>query len=287
MLLRLAAPSPHPKKLKRLSPIFSWRVFGRRTPVERAENNFTIASASRLAIGHRSRDCQPREPTWWSPASLPLPFPQLHLQGAIHHHSIAQVGDECFPAIFGDIGRMGRTWPTRCGFKWSLPLATSAANANLKASSRARPSGVRHPLTSLPFFHLRSDLLRLFFLETVLPRANDSAGQTRPETRMRLMNRHETARSAAAAAPSIHHCKLPHTCLSTRWSPLYSRCIKPLHPFSHKFRDFRVAFSHLALISRASCQCSTITHACASSRFNSVVRQINARESKASSPSSF
>lgn len=84
------------------------------------------------------------------------PFPQPHPQGSIHR-SRAQGKGECFSAKFGDIGRMGRTrQPVR------VEPPTSAANTNLKASSRARPTGVRHPLTSLPFFHLRSDLLRLF-----------------------------------------------------------------------------------------------------------------------------
>jgi hypothetical protein len=66
---------------------------------------------------------------------------------------------------------MGRTrQPCGCG----LSLSTSAGNANLKASSRAQPAGVRHPLTSLPFF-ISALTCSVFFLETVLPRANDSS----------------------------------------------------------------------------------------------------------------
>lgn len=69
---------------------------------------------------------------------------------------------------------------------------TSAANANLKASSRAQPAGVRHPLTSLLPFHLRSDLLHPF---------SGNGTSEEPTTQVRQngsMNSHEKrARSAA------------------------------------------------------------------------------------------
>ena len=51
---------------------------------------------------------------------------------------------------------------------------TGAANANLKASSRAQPAGVRHPLTSQPFF-ISALTCSVFFLQRVLPGAIDSS----------------------------------------------------------------------------------------------------------------
>jgi hypothetical protein len=153
------SPSPHPQKLKRLSPIFSCRVFGRRTPVERAENNPTTASPSRLAIGHRSKDCPARELTWWHLLRSYRSLSSTCKARPTIHHSRAQVGVNVFPRNSATSGEWrGRGNPLRIQVE---PL-TGAANANLKASSRAQPAGVRHPLTSLPFFHLRSDLLRLF-----------------------------------------------------------------------------------------------------------------------------
>jgi hypothetical protein len=153
------SPSPHPQKLKRLSPIFSCRVFGRRTPVERAENNPTTASPSRLAIGHRSKDCPARELTWWYLLRSYRSLSSTCKARPTIHHSRAQVGVNVFPRNSATSGEWrGRGNPLRIQVE---PL-TGAANANLKASSRAQPAGVRHPLTSLPFFHLRSDLLRLF-----------------------------------------------------------------------------------------------------------------------------
>jgi hypothetical protein len=121
----------------------------------------------------------------------------------------------------------------------SLSLLPQArVNANLKASSRAQPAGVRHPLTSLPFF-ISALTSSVFFLETVLPRE--------PTTQVRQggsMNSHASEmadllplRQFITANPD------PHT------YPVY----KTPPPFSHKFRNFRVAFPHLGFISRASC----------------------------------
>lgn len=104
---------------------------------------------------------------------------------------------------------------------------TSAANANLKASSRAQPAGVRHPLTSLLPFHLRSDLLRPF---------SGNGTSEEPTTQVRQdgsMNSHEKRARSTALRRFI-----------TANPP------RPVHktppPFSHKFRNLRVGFPHLA-----------------------------------------
>lgn len=202
-------------------------------PVERAENNLTTTSSSRLAIGHPSKDCPPPGNRLGGPCAPTVPSaPPVTLDPT----SESTGKGESFPVKLGDIGLIGRT---------RQPVAVSSWAYHWHRRGERKPQGIvscsstsrcSSPL-SLPFFHLRSDLLRL------VSGNGTSESQRLKSDRVVQLNRHEKARSAA---PSL---KTP------------TRCIKTPPPFSHKSRDFRVAFLYLGFISRAPCQCA-IARAC-------------------------
>jgi hypothetical protein len=133
------------------------------------------------------------------------------------------------PQIFGNIGRVGRTRQP----VWFVS-PTDAANANLKAPSRAQPAGVRVTLTSLPF-HLRSDLLCLFPRETVLP-----SQRLRSDKNDSMNGRSAPAPSPCGLIETVHLSNCPYQHI--KHLTLLTQC-----------RNFRAAFPLLALFSSLVC----------------------------------